>query len=82
MTPLWISYEQADGTIETEPLNAENMNDVADAFPPNCVINSVMRVVKVWCVNKQNGLTLKPTKANVLQPTKRVVDCSGIEFDF
>ncbi len=81
VTPLWISEKQTDGAIETELLNVENMNAFADAFPLHCVVNSVFRIVEVWCVNKQHGLTCKLTKANVLQPeTKTVIDCRGIEF--
>ena len=82
VTQLWVSEKQWNKKVETELLNVENMDEFAAAFPLNCSINCEIRFVKVWCINKRFGLTLKLTKANVLQPDKPVVDCSGIEFDF
>ncbi len=58
------------------------MDEVAQAFPLHCFVNCVFRIVKIWSVNKQYGLTIKLTKANVLQPEKTDVGCSGLEFDF
>ena len=81
-TQLWISEKQADGNIETEPVSVDNMDEFASVFPLNCSVNCEIRFVSLWCINKRFGLTIKLTKANVLQPAKPVVDCSGIEFDF
>jgi hypothetical protein len=81
-TVLFRGVKQADGTIQTEHVDADTMDDVAAVFPLNCSINCEIRLVKVWTVQKTYGITLKLVRANVLQPQKQAVDCSGIEFDF
>lgn len=80
-TVVWRSVKQADNTIHTEHVDVNSMDEFAAMCPLNCSINCVIRLVKVWSINKRFGLTLKLVKANILQPNKPVDDCSGIEFD-
>ena len=78
---MWRSVKQADNTIHTEHVDVNSMDEFADMCPLNCSVNCVIRLVKVWSMNKRFGLTLKLVKANILQPNKPVDYCSGKEFD-
>jgi hypothetical protein len=84
-TIFWESEKHSDGVItrHPEPLGFENLDDLASMVCRGASIVGVIRFVKLWCVNKKYGLTIKLVKANVLCPEKKVVvDCSGLDFDF
>jgi len=81
-TVLFRAVKRADGTIQTDHIDADTMDEFAAVFPLNCSVNCEIRLVRVWTVQKTYGITLKLVRANVLQPLKQAVDCSGIEFDF
>ena len=84
-TVVWFSEKKDDGTIMrmSEPLEFPSLAEVATAFKFNSSVLCVIRFVKVWCVNKKYGLTVKMVKANVLPGEKKgLVDCNDLEFDF
>ena len=62
-----------DGTIMrmSEPLEFPSLAEVATAFKFNSSVLCVIRFVKVWCVNKKYGLTIKLVKANILPGEKK-----------
>ena len=84
-TVVWFSEKMDDGTIvrTSEPLEFCSIDEFAAAFKMNSSVLCVIRFVKVWCVNKKYGLTVKMVKANVLPGEKKgLVDCHDLEFDF
>ena len=83
-TIVWQSQKLSDGTIQTNdsPLEIDDLDDFASAFPMGSSVVCAVRFVKLWCVDKKYGLTMKLVKANVLAPEKIVIDCSDLDFDF
>jgi len=83
-TVVWQSHKIYDGTIQTNdsPLEIDDLDDFASAFPIGSSVVCAIRFVKLWCVDKKYGLTMKLVKANVLAPEKKVMDCSDLDFDF
>jgi hypothetical protein len=83
-TIVWQSHKIYDGTIQTNdaPLEIDDLDDFASAFPIGSSVVCAIRFVKLWCVDKKYGLTMKLVKVNVLAPEKKVIDCSDLDFDF
>ena len=83
-TVVWQSQKLSDGTIQTNdsPLEIDDLDDFASAFPMGSSVVCAVRFVKLWCVDKKYGLTMKLVKANVLAPEQIVIDFSGLDLDF
>jgi len=83
-TVVWQSQKLSDGTTKKDesPLVFDNLDDFASAFPMGSSVVCAVRFVKLWCVDKKYGLTMKLVKANVLPPEKIVIDFSGLDLDF
>ena len=83
-TVVWQSQKLSDGTTQKDesPLEFDNLDDFASAFPMGSSVVCAVRFVKLWCVDKKYGLTMKLVKANVLAPEKIIIDCSGLDLDF
>ena len=84
-TVVWFSEKQDDGTIVrmSEPLEICSMDEFAAAFPMGSNVLCSIRFVKVWCINKKYGLTIKLVKANVLPGEKKgLINSHELDFDF
>ena len=84
-TVVWFSEKQDDGTIVrmSEPLELCSIDEFAAAFPMGSNVLCSIRFVKVWCINKKYGLTIKLVKANVLPGEKKgLINSHELDFDF
>ena len=84
VTILWKSTRNDEGNIVRDPssMYITSIDDFANTVCLNSTIVCVVRLVKIWVVNLQYGLTIKLVKVNVLNHDKKVDGDDGLDVDF
>ena len=83
-TLVWHSQRLTNSCIyrKTIPIDIASIDDFSIAVPLNSSVICLIRLVKVWVVNKKYGLTLKLIEINVLPGEKPKIEMiKEIEFE-
>lgn len=83
-TVVWVSTKKEDGSIQREivPTTIDNLDHFASVVCLNSTLVCVVKLVKIWVVNKQYGLTIKLMQVNALHNPKATDESCDIDFDF
>ena len=84
VTILWKSTRNDEGNVirDTTSTHIKSIDDFASAVCLNSTILCVVRLVKIWVINMQYGLTIKLVKVNALNNDKKVDEDDGHDVDF
>lgn len=81
-TVVWMSAKREDGSIQRDivPTTIDNLDHFASAVCINSTLVCIMKLVKIWVVNKQYGLTVKLKQVNALHNLEAKEDSTDIDF--
>ena len=84
VTILWKSTRNDEGNVirDMTSTHIKSIDDFASTVCLNSTIVCVVRLVKIWVINMQYGLTIKLVKVNALNHDKKVEEDDGLDVDF
>jgi hypothetical protein len=83
-TCVFRSHRLDNGKIQRDsaPMDVTSVDSSASVVVLNSTVVCVIRIVKIWVIDKRYGLTIKLVRINVLPNEQKVVDCHDLDFDF
>jgi len=83
-TFVFCSHRSDNGKIQRDPapMDVTSVDSFASVVVLNSTVVCVIRIVKIWVIDKRYGVTIKLVRINVLPSEKKVVDCHDLDFDF
>ena len=83
-TFVFRSQRLDNGKIQRDPapMDGTSVDSSASVVVLNSTVVCVIRLVKIWVIDKRYGLTIKLVRINVLPSEKKVGDCHDLDFAF